>query len=133
MNVSRNYGLSLAGSTLNDTLDSKLSNITFVSAENDQHESLELSDLFTSTSGTSWTFKNTVTEDNVTLVYRTEVSEDAEVSNRISIGNSPPSTPTVNYQRNAQHQSSKSGNYVSVEENPVTHQITEYVDWTIEI
>ena len=132
VNVSRNYGLSLAGSTLNDTLDSKLSNITFVSAENEQHESLELSDLFTSTSGTSWTFKNTVTEDNVTLVYRTEVSEDAEVSNSISIGNSPPSTPTVNYQRNAQHQSSKSGNYVSVED-PVTHQITEYVDWTIEI
>ena len=132
VNVSRNYGLSLAGSTLDDTLDSKLSNITFVSAENEQHESLELSDLFTSTSGTSWTFKNTVTEDNVTLVYRTEVSEDAKVSNSISIGNSPPSTPTVNYQRNAQHQSSKSGNYVSVED-PVTHQITEYVDWTIEI
>ena len=132
VDVNRNYGLSLAGCTLNDELDPRLSNITFIKAENEQHQPLELSDLFTSTSGTSWTFKDSVTEDNVTLVYRTEISEDAKVSNRISIDNGPPSTPEVDYQKNAQHDSSKTGNYVSVED-PVTHEITEFVDWTIEI
>lgn len=131
VNVNRNYGLSLAGYTLNDTLDSKLSNLAFVSAADENGTALNLSDLFADTSGTAWTFKDTVTEDKVTLVYRTEVSEDADgITNSVSIGSSDPSTPSVNYQKNLQHRSNKWGNYVAIEENG---EVKEYVDWTIEI
>lgn len=39
---------------------------------------IPLTDLFADTSGTSWTFKDSATYSEVKLVYRTEVTGDAE-------------------------------------------------------
>ena len=132
VDVTRNYGLPLAEYTLTDTLSDKLSNLTMLSAKDENDVSISLADLFSDTSGTSWTFKEGVTEDKVTLLYRTEVSEEADgISNTIAIKNGESQTPTVDYQKNAQHVANKWGSYVAVEDatgNPI-----EYVDWTIEI
>ena len=132
VNVDRNYGIPLAGLTLTDTPDEKQSNLTMLSASAADGSSIALTDLFTDTTGTSWTFKDDVTASKVTLLYRTEVSGDSDrISNQIAITGGESKTPTVDYHKNAQHEAHKTGFYVAEEDaegNPV-----EYIEWTIEV
>lgn len=130
--VDRNYGLPLAGYTLNDTLSEKIQNITMLKAYGANNQEIPLTDLFADTSGTSWTFKDSVTYSEVKLVYRTEVTGDAEgITNEIKINeNGNSDKPSITYDKNSQHESNKWGEYQTDEVNGV---IKEYIDWTIEI
>ncbi|MCR5111521.1 MAG: Cna B-type domain-containing protein [Ruminococcus sp.] len=130
--VDRNYGLPLARYTLNDTLSEKIQNITMLKAYGANNQEIPLTDLFADTSGTSWTFKDSVTYSEVKLVYRTEVTGDAEgITNEIKINeNGNSDKPSITYDKNSQHESNKWGEYRTDEVNGV---IKEYIDWTIEI
>lgn len=131
-NVDRNYGISLAGTTIKDTPGNGLSNIELLSAVDDNNTVIPLSDLFTSTSGNEWTFKDSIELSHVKLVYRTEVSGDANgLTNDIEVVGGESKTTTVDYNKKAQHSSSKSGVY-RIEEAP-NGTVTEYIDWTISV
>ena len=131
-NVDRNYGISLAGTTIKDTPGDGLSNIELLSAVDDNNTVIPLSDLFTSTSGNEWTFKDSIELSHVKLVYRTEVSGDANgLTNDIEVVGGESKTTTVDYNKKAQHSSSKSGVY-RIEEAP-NGTVTEYIDWTISV
>ena len=131
-NVDRNYGISLAGTTIKDTPGNGLSNIELLSAVDDNNTVIPLSDLFTSTSGNEWTFKDSIELSHVKLVYRTEVSGDANgLTNEIEVVGGESKTTTVDYNKKAQHSSSKSGVY-RIEE-ALNGTVTEYIDWTISV
>lgn len=131
-NVDRNYGISLAGTTIKDTPGNGLSNIELLSAVDENNTVIPLSDLFTSTSGNEWTFKDSIELSHVKLVYRTEVSGDADgLKNDIEVVGGESKTTTVDYNKKAQHSSSKSGVY-RIEEAP-DGTVTEYIDWTISV
>ncbi len=131
-NVDRNYGISLAGTTIKDTPGNGLSNIELLSAVDENNTFIPLSDLFTSTSGNEWTFKDSIELSHVKLVYRTEVSGDADgLKNDIEVVGGESKTTTVDYNKKAQHSSSKSGVY-RIEEAP-DGTVTEYIDWTISV
>ena len=74
-----------------------------------------------------------MTDSYVKLVYRTEVSADADgIVNTMQIGTDGNSaTSSVNYQKNQQHSSNKWGDYVSVEN--ADGSLSEFIDWTIEV
>ncbi|NLT10391.1 MAG: hypothetical protein GXY08_12985, partial [Ruminococcus sp.] len=130
--VDRNYGISLAGTTIKDTPGAELSNIQLMSATDENGTAIPLSDLFTSTSGDEWTFKDSVTQSHVRLVYRTEVSGDANgIGNTIEVVDGESKNVTIDYNKKAQHSSSKSGQYRIEEAADGT--VTEYIDWTISV